>query len=177
MTKIKVYIAGPDVFRPEAKAFFDTAKSLCEQLEMVALCPLSLELKTPKDVFLHNVKLLTECDGVVANVNSFRGPGADEGTSWEMGFAYALNKPVVSYMENIASLHEKTAVHFGDLYASSMTGHVFPDGMKAEEWGLPVNLMLDQGSRALVHGGLLQALTALRTVVKTPPCHKRRLPV
>jgi len=64
----KVYIAGPDVFRRDAK----------QHLEMLR-------------------RMIDECDAVIANIEPFRGPHMDPGTAFEIGYAVAKGKPVYCY--------------------------------------------------------------------------------
>src|SRR3546814_11225928 len=41
-----------------------------------------------------NIALLNQCTAVVADVSPFRGPGMDDGTAFEIGFAIAQQKTV-----------------------------------------------------------------------------------
>lgn len=171
-----VYIAGPDVFRPDAKAFYENATKMCHELQLRPLVPFDLTLTEPQAIFEHNCKLLRACHGVVANVNQFRGSEPDSGTCWEMGFAKALDKPVVGYLSDGSEVWDKAYSYFamreqaGMLYNFSPPvdphpDYVFPDSMTAETWGYPVNLMLQSGAKKIVEGNLREALLHLRGIL------------
>jgi hypothetical protein len=99
----KGYIAGPDVFFPNAQERAMYAKMLAESLGFKALVPVDNEVhentpqNTSKAVFSGNIEMLKEADFIIANISPFRGPSADPGTVWEIGFAYALGKPIFAY--------------------------------------------------------------------------------
>lgn len=59
-----------------------------------------------QSIFLRHREALKECDAVVAIID---GADADSGTSWEMGYAYALGKPVVALRTDfrLAGHHEQ----------------------------------------------------------------------
>ena len=48
-------------------------------------------------IFLQNVALIEKSAIVLANIVPFRGPSADPGTVWEIGYAYAKGIPVICY--------------------------------------------------------------------------------
>ena len=98
------YLAGPDVFLPDAKAVGDAKKSLLLTHGIVGHFPLDNEVKEMSDghalaheIFLQNVALIDHCDIVLANIVAFRGPSLDPGTAWEIGYAYARGIPVICY--------------------------------------------------------------------------------
>jgi len=61
---IKAYIAGPDVFRSDSTEHFEKIKKLCLSHKIIALCPLDNQLKTSKDIFDNNIKLIKKCDNI-----------------------------------------------------------------------------------------------------------------
>lgn len=136
MNKKKVYLAGPDVFKPNAK---ERGKILCEALarhDMEGLFPLDNEidlgpskLENGKKIYEANRQMILNCDAVLANLVPFRGPSADVGTVWECAYAKGIGKIVVGY-------------GMGDDYKYNVIGKVPHDGMAVEDFGVWDNIML-----------------------------------
>ncbi|MCW0233003.1 MAG: nucleoside 2-deoxyribosyltransferase [Ferrovibrio sp.] len=136
---LKLYLAGPDVFAPDAAMRFDAMRAACRAAGFEPLTPVDnalpadLEGAALADVIKQvNVGLIRCCDAVVANISPFRGPNMDPGTAWEIGFAEALGKPVFLWSETAALLAVRTP---GD-------GNADPDGWMVENFGLAENLMI-----------------------------------
>ena len=94
---------------------------------------------------------------MLANLNPFRGSEPDSGTVFEIGYAIALGKRVVGYLEDARSQTEKFAG--SDRSKGRIVDH---NGFSIENFGLPVNLMLGIPCE-IVEGGLLEALKVLKT--------------
>lgn len=101
----KIYIAGFDVFETNSIEIGKKYVKLCEEYGFIGLYPLDNivnfnqeKRKIAQDIYIANVKLINQCDIVIANLNSFRGKEADSGTVWECGYATALGKKVYGYM-------------------------------------------------------------------------------
>lgn len=98
---MKVYLAGPDVFRPNALEIFAGLKAKLLEAGLTALVPLDNEVTNSSDpigdIYAGNVKMLNECDVVLANIAPFRGVHMDPGTAFEIGYAIAKGKPVYGY--------------------------------------------------------------------------------
>lgn len=157
---MKIYLAGPDVFRSDALAWAESARTLLADHGHQALIPLDNDESTPEGIFKANIALITEADIVLANLNPFRGCEPDSGTSFEVGCAIALGKRVIGYLDDARAQVEKLAEHFGGLLARKDGRVVDPDGMAIENFGLPVNLMLAVPCE-IAEGGLLEALDLL----------------
>ena len=138
----KIYLAGPEVFLPNALEIGTSHKLLCQKYGYEGLFPLdnTISGNNPADVAtairLANQTMIYECDIVIANLSPFRGPEPDSGTVWEVGFAQGLNKQVLAYSTDLRILKEKTQsiLNLGD--ASRDT-----TGMAIEDFGLTHNLM------------------------------------
>ncbi len=133
---MKIYLAGPDVFRDNAEWHGAVLKLLCEEHGHEGLYPLDNEIEPldSKLIFEGNLNLIKECDVVLANMTPFRGPSMDVGTAWEIGAAKALGKRVLLYNSSGKLYKHKCDVPLGDLFP--MLGN----------FGLEVNLMLIHGS-------------------------------
>lgn len=102
----KIYLAGPDVFRKDAIAYGAVLKKYCELEGFEGLYPFDNEIdaelkgqEAAKAIFEANVRMIDECDAVLANLTPFRGPSADVGTVWEIGYAKAKGKLILGYTE------------------------------------------------------------------------------
>lgn len=157
---MKLYLAGPDVFRPDALAWAEEARALCASFGHQALIPLDNEETTAQGIYRANLELIHAADGVVANLNPFRGLEPDSGTCVEVGIALALGKPVIGYLEDVRPLAERVAEAQGSALGTCNGRPTDRDGLHVENFGLPLNLMLAVPVR-LVAGGLKEALAAI----------------
>jgi len=88
---VKIYLAGPDVFEPNAKEIGKKLSKKCKKQGFKPLFPLDNEIcaHTKKElsraIFKANKAMIESCDIVIANLNPFRGPEPDSGTVWEVG--------------------------------------------------------------------------------------------
>jgi nucleoside 2-deoxyribosyltransferase len=91
-----------------------------------------------------NEELIKTCDLIVANLTPFRGPSADVGTAYEMGFARALGKKVFAYTNVAAPFTERTVQSLKGTVNRAGDGRLRNGhGMFIEENELVDNLMLD----------------------------------
>lgn len=157
---MKIYLAGPDVFRPDALTWAETTRTLLARHGHQALIPLDNDETTPEGIFKANLGLITEADAMIANLNPFRGLEPDSGTCFEVGCAIALGKRVIGYVSDARPQLDKLAEHFGGSLALSNGRPVDPNGLFIENFGLPVNLMLGI-SCEIVEGGLERSLRVL----------------
>jgi len=157
---MKLYIAGPDVFRQDAAAWAEATRALCRGFGHQALIPLDGVETTAPGICHANFDLIRSADAVLANLNPFRGCEPDSGTCVEVGFALALNKPVVGYVASGETTVARVAAIAGGSLAKCNGRPVDADGLYVEDFGLPLNLMLAVPARIVV-GGLAEALQAL----------------
>lgn len=151
---LKIYIAGPDVFSPDAVSL---GRLMCDTIRnkgFVPLYPLDNEIDAhqtqnlSEQIFDGNIKMIQDCDIVLANLNPFRGSEPDSGTSWEVGYAFALGKKVIGYIDDTRPMIDK--VHD-------------TRGWRVEDLGLPLNLMLCHGAFKIVQGDFQSALEQIQT--------------
>ncbi len=157
---MKLYLAGPDVFRPDAQAWAAQARALCAAHGEVALVPLDGVETSAPGIYRANIELLRAADAVLANLDPFRGCEPDSGTCVEVGFALALGKPVVGYLRNNESVVERVARIEGATLENRAGQPVDRNGLQVEDFGLPLNLMLAAPLKVVI-GGLPEALRAL----------------
>ena len=143
--KLKIYIAGPDVFELDAKAIGKKYISMCADYGFIGLYPLDNEIKVDnphnmaEDIYYANKKMIDSCDIVIANLIPFRGKEPDAGTVWELGYAVALGKQVYAYMSDTKSY----LCRFKADEMSSFNEFTLDNDKRIiEDFELPVNLMI-----------------------------------
>lgn len=148
---MKIYLAGPEVFLPNAIEVLKNHQKLCQELGFIGLSPLDNELKKEnlsgiqlaKKIFLSNVELIKQCDIVAANINFFRGGVIDDGTAWEIGYAHGLGKIIFGYLDAYIPLIQKTKQKIKTIPHSSGY-YMDEDGyLLNEDFGNSVNLMIE----------------------------------
>jgi nucleoside 2-deoxyribosyltransferase len=166
-----LYLAGPDVFRPDAAEHGRRLMALCAEFGFTGIFPLESslpELPTQLDVAAHiyraNIAHIDRCDAVVANLDFFRGAEPDSGTCFEVGYAVARGKPVVAYVPEEGSFAERIRRRYPHAVGAGLADAA---GWQLEEFGLPLNLMLGVPCRVVV-GDVRAALVALRDMAE--PC-------
>ena len=136
----RIYLAGPDVFRPDAAEHFASLTAICEGFGIEALVPFDESGKgdaSSAAIYATNMELLRMADGVIANLAPFRGTEPDSGTVFEVGVAAALGLPVVAYGVPTGDYAERAA---GRRDAAGVLRDA--GGLAIEDFGLPLNLML-----------------------------------
>ncbi len=145
---MKLYLAGPDVFHQEAVALGAAKTALCAAHGLTGLYPLDggAPDMSSGTIYAACLAMMREADGGIFNLTPFRGPSADVGTVFELGFMAAMGKPVFAYSNDAHDLIDRLHVTPG--LTRHDEGWRDADGMAAEDFGLADNLMLD-GTLAL----------------------------
>ena len=85
--------------------------------------------------------MMDAADAIIANLTPFRGPGADAGTVYELGYMAGRGKFCLAYSNDPAVYADRVARHFQ--VTRSAQGHLIDgDGLAVEDFGLPDNLMM-----------------------------------
>lgn len=141
----KIYLAGPDVFEPDAIEVGEKLKKLAAQYGFIGLFPLDNIIETqgsPHDVARAirdaNIKLIESADIVIANLNPFRGLEPDSGTVFEVGYATALDKQVYCYCEDCREM----IVRIREAQQLEANASECCEGKTMENFGLSHNLMM-----------------------------------
>jgi nucleoside 2-deoxyribosyltransferase len=152
---LRIYLAGPDVFMPQAEQWAERRKAICARYGLTGVTPLDALVEQPaawadlpewRRIALRNEALIFSADAVIANLTPFRGPSADVGTAYELGFMRALGRPVFGYSTIAAPFTHRSrdyAAAHGGAIAHSDSGLRDADGMLIEQFGLSDNLMLE----------------------------------
>jgi nucleoside 2-deoxyribosyltransferase len=159
---MKVYLAGPDVFLPDAAAIAAAKKRICAAHGLEGVFPTDPREDAAADaadalwyaIYLRNEAHIRACDALIANLTPFRGASADAGTVYELGFMRALRRPVLGYSNAVADFAARTLQALGGAARRNAEGRwTDAEGLALEEFGLTDNLMIDGGIRAA--GGVL----------------------
>jgi nucleoside 2-deoxyribosyltransferase len=173
-TPINVYIAGPDVFFPNAEAHFASVEAKLAAHGLRARVPVDgglskgapLNRETALAICKGNYQLIRECQVVLANLNPFRGMDPDSGTCAEVGYAKGIGKLIVAYTDSPEPYAERVRRNYGSHVDGELGIEVDDrDGCIIENFGLPCNLMLTFGTN-FVTEGLDAAIAKLVEVVK-----------
>ena len=98
------------------------------------------------------------CDAMIVNLTPFRGPSADVGSAYEMGYMRALGRPIFAYSNDARSYIDRVSSFCGDDLRTRPSGeYEDPDGMAIEPFMLCENLML--AGAVFGSGGVLVAET------------------
>ena len=116
---LRIYLAGPEVFLPEARAIGEAKARLAAALGFEGVFPLDAALdlagltglEQARRIWAADIALMHACDVMIGNCTPFRGVSMDSGTAFEAGFMRALGKPVLGY-SNIAADYSHRAQAF-----------------------------------------------------------------
>lgn len=138
------YLAGPDVFLPDAPAHAARKAAICARHGITALAPLNEDVATLaamdadtawRAIFAKDLAMMERADLVIANLTPFRGASADAGTLVELGWFLGRGRPIFAYSNTATGFAERSAALLG----------AWPDpmpGLAVGGFGLPDNLMI-----------------------------------
>src|SRR5438876_207563 len=144
--RMKIYLAGPDVFLPDAREVGRRKAELCARYGLIGLYPLDNAIDIAANdaslqIFRGNEAMMDDADAIIANLTPFRGPGADAGTVYELGYMAGRGKLCLGYSNDPAP-YAMRAARFGDVTTSSDGRLVDMQGLTVEDFGHPDNLMM-----------------------------------
>src|SRR6478735_8540744 len=109
---MKIYLAGPDVFLPDAIEIGRRKAAICARHGVRGLYPLdnAVDLKASDaslTIFKGNEAMMDAADAIIANLTPFRGPSADAGTVYELGYMAGRGKFCLAYSNDPAIYLER----------------------------------------------------------------------
>jgi nucleoside 2-deoxyribosyltransferase len=162
---VRAYLAGPDIFLPDADQWVEQKKKVCVRHGLIGVSPLDDPPDDPpgwaalpdwRRIAARNEALIRSCALMIANLTPFRGPSADVGTVYEVGFMRVLGRPVYGYATTATPFTQRT-LDYAAAHGGATTGadgfRRDANGMSIEQFGLFDNLMIEAG--VLSSGGLL----------------------
>ncbi len=149
---MRVYLAGPDVFLPDPLARGAALKAICARHGLTGVFPLDplpgsepaawAALPEWQRIALRNEAHIRGCDALIANLTPFRGPSADVGTVYELGFMRALGRPVSGWSACAVPYAERARAFAGPAVARDGVWRD-AEGLAIEAFGCADNLMID----------------------------------
>jgi nucleoside 2-deoxyribosyltransferase len=164
----RVYLAGPEVFLLNARAIGTRKRAICARHGLIGVFPADQEgtgdpaLPLPAQglaISRAMERAMRGCDAMIVNLTPFRGPSADVGSAYEMGFMRALGRPIFGYTHDARPFRDRVAAFCGEQVRARVTGgHEDADGMAIEPFQMHDNLMLAGG--VIASGGCIIAEAA-----------------
>lgn len=152
---MRIYLAGPDVFLPEPEARAAALKALAARHGLIGVSPLDPVGDEPAEwsglseamrIAARNEAHMRSCDALIANLTPFRGPSADVGTVYELGFMRALGRPVFGWSNTTRPLTERTLdTRAGRARRVADGAWCDDERLLIEAFGLTDNLMIEGG--------------------------------
>jgi len=111
---MKIYLAGPDVFLPDAIEIGRRKVDICARHGLTGLYPLdnAVDLAASSaslEIFKGNEAMMDAADAIIANLTPFRGPSADAGTVYELGYAAGRGKFCLAYSNDPTPYRDRVA--------------------------------------------------------------------
>jgi nucleoside 2-deoxyribosyltransferase len=159
---MRVYLAGPDVFLPDAAGRAAALKAICARHGLRGVSPLDRLEQEPAEwaalplfrtIALRNEAHISSADTLIANLTPFRGPSADAGTVFEVGFMRALGRPVFGWSNTSLPFTERSIAASPGAVRDADGEWRDAEGNLIESFGLTDNLMID--AAILASGGAL----------------------
>lgn len=163
----KIYIAGPDVFLKNSLQDLNEKKNYCNKNGFIGMIPFDANVdftksneNIRKDIYEANIKMIQECDIVIANMNNFRHNEQDAGTIFEIGYGVALGKKTYIYSLDTRTVIEKTIEVDKDYYIEESLYYDKND-MLIEGFDAKFNIMINESAQ-LVHGSFEDVVDVIK---------------
>jgi nucleoside 2-deoxyribosyltransferase len=142
---MKIYLAGPDVFLPDALEIGRRKVDICHAHGLIGLFPLDnvvdlAAADASRQIFKANEAMMDQADAIIANLTPFRGPGADAGTAYELGYMAARGKFCLGY-SNDPLVYADRVRRFTEVTPCGER-LLDADGLTVEDFGHNDNLMM-----------------------------------
>ncbi len=139
---MQIYLAGPDVFLPDAIEVGRQKAALCARHGLTGLYPLDnsvdlLQGDASLTIFRGNEAMMNRADAIIAHLTPFRGPSADAGTVYELGYMAGRGKLCLGYSNDPKPYATRVA---GATARDDVL--IDADGLIVEDFRLADNLML-----------------------------------
>lgn len=148
----RIYLAGPDVFVPNAKELGEQKKALCTAYGFEGLVPADKKIdlsgiptKHDKGVAIYraNLELMRAADLAICHLTPYDGPSADVGTVFELGWMTGMGKPCLGYTNSALSMLDRIRALGHTIHTDANGFPVNEDGLRQEDFDMADNLMLD----------------------------------
>lgn len=155
------YLAGPDVFLPNAVSHAAKKVEICQRFGLLGLPPLNADIEAGvpassvwQTIYRKDISMMERCDIIIANLTPFGGASADAGTLIEIGWFLGKGKPIFGYsntLENFESrMRRQLGTHASDF---GIEGFHLPDNLMivgaVTSGGYPIFVPRDDKARGI----------------------------
>ncbi len=150
---IRVYLAGPEVFLPDARGALGRKIALTRAAGLIPVSPgdFTIPPQPTKREFGQAISKIDEdmmdsADAIIANLTPYRGISADTGTCYELGYMCAQKKLAYAYTNVVADHRQRIVDHYrGDVSLDAQGRLRGADGLAVEDVDMVDNLMMQGG--------------------------------
>ena len=155
------YLAGPEVFLPNAVAHAARKVEICRRFGLHGLPPLDQDVETAakaldvwRSIYEKDIAMMERSDIVIANLTPFGGASADAGTLIEVGWFLGKGKPIFGYSNISESFEQRMRRQLGDGCADlGIEGFHLPDNLMivgaVSSGGCPIFVPSDREARGI----------------------------
>jgi nucleoside 2-deoxyribosyltransferase len=166
------YLAGPEVFLPDAAAQAAMKVAICRRYGLSGLPPLNEDVETAakaqagwQAIYQKDIAMMERCDIIIANLTPFAGASADAGTLIEVGWFLGRGKPAFGYSNSAENFESRMRKQLGASHSDlGIEGFHLPDNLMivgaVQSGGYPIFVPTDGTSRGI------DALDVFETCVK-----------
>ena len=155
------YLAGPDVFLPDAISHAARKVEICRRYGLHGLPPLNQDVATAakaqdrwQTIYQKDLAMMERCDISIANLTPFAGASADAGTLIEVGWFLGRGKPIFGYSNTAVSFESRMRKQLGARHAEfGIEGFHLPDNLMivgaVSSGGYPIFVPRDGEARGI----------------------------
>ena len=130
------YLAGPDVFLPNAVSHAARKVEICRRFGFLGLPPLNQDIEASKasdlwqSIYEKDILMMERCDIIIANLTPFGGASADAGTLIEVGWFLGKGKPIFGYSNTSENFESRMSKQLGTQFSDfGIEGFHLPDNL------------------------------------------------
>jgi nucleoside 2-deoxyribosyltransferase len=155
------YLAGPDVFLPNAVAHAARKVEICRRFGLRGLPPLNEDAEMAAEapdvwqaIYQKDIAMMERCDIIIANLTPFGGASADAGTLIEVGWFLGKGRPIFGYSNSSESFELRMRRQLGEAHADlGIEGFHLPDNLMivgaVQSGGYPIFVPSDGEARGI----------------------------
>jgi nucleoside 2-deoxyribosyltransferase len=161
MMTATAYLAGPDVFLPDAVAHAAKKVEICRLAGLRGLPPLNDDAAAAATqpefwhvIYEKDIAMMEKSDLIIANLTPFGGASADSGTLIEVGWFLGQGKPIFGYSNTPENFESRMRRQLGATQTEfDIEGFHLPDNLMivgaVKNSGYPIFLPTDGKARGL----------------------------
>jgi nucleoside 2-deoxyribosyltransferase len=165
---LTAYLAGPDVFLPNAVSHAAKKVEICRRFGLRGLPPLNEDIKTSVktsnkasnawlSIYEKDVLMMERCDIIIANLTPFGGASADAGTLIEVGWFLGKEKPIFGYSNTSDNFESRMSKQLDDRFHKTDHNSTFVESDQARisqghlTTSVPANIRFEPRKRPTRH--------------------------